>query len=150
MVHALVRQLAVRFAAIRLGRFTSETLMAYLMSQKNRGVLVVYINEPKLLDERIITSVGGELNAMMDRAENGMLLVNFQQVKFMSSAMLGRLVTLHKGCQKNKINLKLCNVRKDIREIFSVTRLDKLLKMYSDETDAMTAFEKDGWLLSGT
>ena len=118
-----------------------------VMAQKNRGAIVVYIQEPKLLDERIITAVGRELKAMMDRAEHRMLLINFQHVRFMSSAMLGKLVNLYKECKKNEINVKLSNVDKDIKEIFSVTRLDKMLKIYDDETDAMAAFEKDGWLI---
>jgi anti-sigma B factor antagonist len=121
--------------------------MAHVMAQKNRGVVIGYINQAKLLDEKTIREVGTELIGMMNRAEQHMLLVNFEQVRFMSSAMLGRLVTLHKECTKNKIQLKLCNVRKDIQEIFAVTRLDKLLKIYGDESDAMTAFEKEGWLL---
>ena len=121
--------------------------MSNVMAQKNRGVVVAYINEPKLLDEKTITEVGRELIGIMDRAEQRMLLINFQQVRFMSSAMLGRLVTLHKDCKKNKISLKMCNIRKDIKEVFTVTKLDKLLKIYPDESDAMTAFEKDGWLI---
>ena len=120
--------------------------MTQVMAQKNRGVVVAYINQPKLLDEKAIREVGDELVGMMDRAEQRMLLINFQQVRFMSSAMLGRLVTLHKKCRENKVSLKLCNLRKDILEVFTVTKLDKLLKIYGDETDAMTAFEKEGWL----
>jgi anti-sigma B factor antagonist len=128
-------------------RRETEALMAHLMSQKNRGVIVVYFNQPKLLDERVITEVGKELMVMMDKAEHRMLLLNFQNVRFMSSAMLGKLVTLYKECKKNKVNIKLSNVSKEIVEIFKITKIDKLLKIYRDETDAMKAFEKDGWLL---
>jgi anti-sigma B factor antagonist len=115
------------------------------MSQKNRGVIVAYVNQAKLLDERVIKEVAQELMGMMDRAEERMLLVNFQHVRFMSSSMLGRLVTLYKDCKKNKINLKFCNVHKDIAEIFKITNMDKLFKIYSDENQAMQAYEKDGW-----
>ena len=119
--------------------------MSHLMSQKNRGVLVVYINEPKLLDERIITETSKELMTMVDKAEQRMLLVNFQSVRFMSSAMLGKLVTLYKDCKKNKVNLKMSNVHKEITEIFKITKMDKLFKIYADESHAIAAFEKDEW-----
>jgi len=120
--------------------------MAQVLSQKNRGVLVVYINEPKLLDERLINEVGRALLAALDQAENEMLLVNFQGVRFMSSSMIGRIVALYKKCKAGKINLKLSNISAEIMEVFELMRLHKLLSLCADEADAMTAFEKDGWL----
>lgn len=120
--------------------------MAQLVSQKNRGVIVVYINEPKLLDERLINEVGLGLIAALDRVENSMLLVNFQGVRFMSSSMIGRIVTLYKKCKEYKINFKLSNISSEIMEVFQLMNLHKLLNIYSDESAAMTAFEQDGWL----
>jgi anti-anti-sigma factor len=122
-----------------------QELMSHLMSQKNRDVLIVYVNQPKLLDRGIINEVSQELMGMVDRAEKHMLLVNFQHVRFMSSAMLGNLVLLHKDCKKKKINLKMSNVHKDIAELFKIAGMDKLFKIYRDENGAMLAFEKDGW-----
>jgi anti-anti-sigma factor len=119
--------------------------MSHLMSQKNRDVLVVYVNQPKLLERGIINEVSKELRDMVDRAEKHMLLVNFQHVRFMSSAMLGNLVLLYKDCKKNKINLKMSNMHKDIAELFKIAGMDKLFKVYGDENHAMQAFEKDGW-----
>ncbi|NIL97825.1 MAG: anti-sigma factor antagonist [Planctomycetales bacterium] len=115
------------------------------MSQKNRDVLVVYVNEPKLLDERVIGETAEELLKLVERAEKRMLLVNFQHVRFMSSAMLGKLVSLYKNCQKQKVNLKFSNVQKEIAEIFKITGMDKIFKIYGDENQALLAFEKDGW-----
>lgn len=121
--------------------------MADVVAQKNRGVLVAYINEPKLLDEKLIGEVGTELSAIMDRADKNMMLVSFQGVTFMSSSMIGRVVTLYKKCKGNKINLKFSNISHEIMEVFELMNLHKLLKIYNDEADAMAAFEKDGWLL---
>ena len=121
-------------------------VMESVVTQKNRGVIIAYINEAKLLDERMIGEVGSELLAAMERAENNMLLVNFQSVRFMSSSMIGKIVTLYKKCKENKINLKLSNISSEIMEVFQLMNLQKLLNIYSDESDAMLAFEKDGWL----
>ena len=65
--------------------------MEPVVAQKNRGVIVAYINEVKLLDERKIGDVGSGLLAAMERAENNMLLINFQSVRFMSSSMIGKM-----------------------------------------------------------
>ena len=120
--------------------------MESVVAQKNRGVIIAYINEAKLLDERMIGEVGSGLLAAMERAENNMLLINFQSVRFMSSSMIGKIVTLYKKCKGNKINLKLSNISTEIMEVFQLMNLQKLLNIYRDEADAMLAFEKDGWL----
>ena len=120
--------------------------MAQIVSQKNRGVVVIYINESKLLDERLIHEVGVALIAALNTVENEMLLVNFQGVRFMSSSMIGQIVTLYKQCKANKINLKLSNISDEIMEVFTLMNLHKLLTICADESDAMVAFEKDGWL----
>jgi|TARA_B100000959_G_C14875259_1_gene580144 anti-anti-sigma factor len=120
--------------------------VAQIVSQKNRGVVVVYINESKLLDERLINEVGVALIAALNTVENEMLLVNFQGVRFMSSSMIGRIVTLYKKCKADKINLKLSNISDEIMEVFTLMNLHKLLSICADESDAMVAFEKDGWL----
>ena len=120
--------------------------MAPVVTQKNRGVIVAYVNEAKLLDERIIGEVGTGLLAAMDKAEENMLLVNFQGVRFMSSSMIGKIVTLYKKCKGSGVNLKLSNISADIMEVFQLMNLHKLMNIYTDESAAMTAFEKDGWL----
>ena len=120
--------------------------MVAVVAQKNRGVIIAYINEVKLLDERMIGEVGSELLAAMERAENNMLLINFQGVRFMSSSMIGKLVALYKKCKGNKINLKLSNISAEIMEVFQLMNLQKLMNIYSDEAEAMLAFKKDGWI----
>ncbi len=120
--------------------------MEPVIAQKNRGIIVAYINEAKLLDERMIGDVGNGLMAAMERAEDNRLLINFQNVRFMSSSMIGKIVTLYKKCKGNQINLKLSNISVEIMEVFQLMNLHKLLSIYNDEAEAMLAFEKDGWI----
>lgn len=119
--------------------------MAQLMSQLNKGVLVVSFSAAKVLDQSVIEAVGNELKEMVGRAEDGKLLLNFSGVKFLSSSMLGKLIVTYKECQKAKVDLKLSNIAPEILEVFKLTKLDRLLKIYDDEAAAMKAFEKTGW-----
>ena len=116
-----------------------------IMSQKNDDVLVVYFTESRILDEATIQTLGAELEQMANRAEEGKLLLNFENVRFMSSAMLGKLVSLNKKCKTEEIDLKLCNISKDIMEVFKLMRLNKLLDLRSDEDKALSAFAKKGF-----
>ena len=116
-----------------------------IMSQKNDDVLVVYFTESRILDEATIQTLGADLEQMANRAEEGKLLLNFENVRFMSSAMLGKLVSLNKKCKTEEIDLKLCSISKDIMEVFKLMRLNKLLDLQSDEDKALSAFAKKGF-----
>jgi anti-sigma B factor antagonist len=54
-------------------------------------------------------------------------------------------VLLNKKCQANKTKVKLCGISPTIREVFEITRLDKVFTIYDDETAALEAFKKKGW-----
>ena len=116
--------------------------MSALMSQTNGKVLVVYFTESRILNQTTIQQIGAELEKMADRAEWGKLLLNFSDVRFMSSAMLGKLIKLNKKCKQENTHLKLCSISEEILEVFKLMRLHKIIDIYQDENRALIAFEK--------
>jgi anti-sigma B factor antagonist len=58
----------------------------------------------------------------------------------MSSAALGKLITLNKKVQTAGGRLVLCNIRQEIREVFEITKLDKLFVIKRDEQEALQVF----------
>jgi anti-sigma B factor antagonist len=115
--------------------------MATILSQKRADVLIVYFNDARILDATEIEQVKNEVIALIGKAEDGKLLLNFQQVRFMSSSMLGALVTIQKKCKAADVRLKLSNIAADLMEVFTMTRLDKLFEFHDDEAGAVAAFE---------
>jgi anti-sigma B factor antagonist len=63
----------------------------------------------------------------------------------MSSSMLGKLVQTHKKCAEFKVKLKLCSIDPEIRQVFKITKLDKLFDIDPDEAAARKAFMHKGW-----
>jgi len=114
-------------------------------SQTNGEVLIVYFNESKILDDARIQQVGKDLTQMVPKAEKGKMLLNFQSVGFMSSAMIGKLIMLQKKCKADNVDLRCSNITANIMEVFKIMKLDKVFDIYNDEADAMKAFEKKGW-----
>ena len=68
------------------------------------------------------------------------MLLNFSNVEFLSSAALGKLITLDKKVKANAGRLKLSNIRPEIYEVFAITKLNKLFDIKDDEADALAAF----------
>jgi anti-sigma B factor antagonist len=55
----------------------------------------------------------------------------------MSSAALGKLINLHKKLTGVKGKMSMCNVIPQIYEVFTITKLDKIFKIFPDEDGAM-------------
>jgi anti-sigma B factor antagonist len=124
--------------AIFMGKSFKYT---YLDLQDAGEVLVVSFNQSSILDQQVIDQIGREFDqAELEAASNRKLLLNFHTVEYMSSAMLGKLIQLHKRCKADKIKLKLCGIAKNPLDVFKITKLDKLFEIHKDAPAALSTF----------
>jgi anti-sigma B factor antagonist len=65
------------------------------------------------------------------------IVVDMTQVTYLSSAGLALLVTVHSRCRKQGVQLSLAGMTPDSRELFRVTRLDKVLDIHDALEDAI-------------
>jgi len=118
----------------------------HLRLQDQGEVLIVYFLVGTITDQSLIEQIGNEFSDVaMEAAGNRKLIVNFQGVKFMSSAMLGKLLPLNKRCKADKIKLKLCNLSPNLMEVFKILNLTKVFDICGSETEAVASFEKRGF-----
>jgi len=103
-------------------------------------VTIVRFVDRKILDEASIQEMGQELFQLVEQDKRDKILLNFSKVDFLSSAALGKLITLDKKVKAHSGKLKLCNIRPEIYEVFAITRLNKLFDIKDDEADALAAF----------
>lgn len=103
-------------------------------------VAVVRFVDRKILDEANIQELGQELFQLVEKEERSRLLLNFSTVDFLSSAALGKLITLDKKVKARGGKLKLSNIRPEIYEVFMITNLNKLFDIKDDEADALASF----------
>lgn len=118
--------------------------MPLYMTVVNQGVDIVLFTEGRLVNDALLRQAGQELIKVMNKSEQGKLLINFERVKFMASAMLGQLVNLHKQCKAAKVELKLCSIAPEILEVFKLTRLDAVFDIQDTEARALAAFAGGG------
>ena len=109
------------------------------------GVTVIRFVDRKILDEANIQELGKELFALVEEDNRKSLLLNFSNVEFLSSAALGKLITLDKKVKAHGGKLKLCNIRPEIYEVFAITKLNKLFDIQDTEEKAIASFDKKGW-----
>ncbi len=110
----------------------------FLVVEMDGDVAVAELTKRKLLDESTIKLFGEELFALID--EHRQVVLDFQRVEYMASAVNGKLITLDYRIKKAGGRLAICGVRSDIYEVFEITRLNKLFQIFRDRKDAV------GWM----
>ncbi len=103
-------------------------------------VTMVEFRDRKITEDRRAQEIGDELYSLVEGGERRKLLLDLGSVDFLSSAALGKLVTLDKKTTSRGGALKLANLCPRLAQIFAVTRLDRLFDIEPDEATALAAF----------
>jgi anti-sigma B factor antagonist len=103
-------------------------------------VTVVKFVDKKILDETGIQELGAELFSLIEHDNRRSILLNFESVDFLSSAALGKLITLDRKMKTAQGRLKMCNIRPEILEVFQITKLNKVFDIRGEEAEAISAF----------
>ncbi len=103
-------------------------------------VTVVNFVDKKILDEQNIAIIGEQLFELVDTENRKKILLNFSNVDYLSSAALGKLITLNKKANTAGGKLILCNIKPEIKEVFEITKLDKFFKIKDDEQSGLQSF----------
>ena len=101
------------------------------------GVTIAHLLEKKILDEANIDALGQELFALVDKDGRKKIVLDFTLVEYLSSAALGKLITMHKKTSTAGGKLALCSIQKDILDVFKITQLNKVLTLCTDLDDAL-------------
>ena len=66
------------------------------------------------------------------------MVLDFARVRYVGSAMLGTLVRLQKRLVARGGSLRLCSIPAVLADMFTLTRLDRILDVYRDRQTATT------------
>jgi anti-sigma B factor antagonist len=103
-------------------------------------VTVARFLDRKIIEDVNIQELGQEMFRLVEADGHERLLLDFSTVDFLSSAALGKLITLDKKMKAHGGTLKLAAIRPEIYEVFAITRLNRLFDIRRDEAEALAAF----------
>jgi len=89
-------------------------------------VTFVTFEEEKILDEGQISRLQQAFESIIERNAEHKLILNFTNVKFMTSAVLGLLVRIHKKVAELGGTMQLSNLDSSLRRVFEITQLTKV------------------------
>ena len=88
----------------------------------------------------LAAEIGEELRAAIAREGFTNIVVDFSGVDFACSDVINQFVFLNKRVREKGRRLKLCGICPYIREILAITKLDTILDIAENETDALLTF----------
>jgi anti-anti-sigma regulatory factor len=103
-------------------------------------VSVVKFTQPDILDLEVIRVVGEQLLGLAD--EGRQVVLDFGQVKRLSTALVGKVVALHKRLNELGGQLALCQVAPHLREALELLKLPRLVPIYGEEREALEGMER--------
>ncbi len=103
-------------------------------------VTVVTFKDEKIIEDNDIDQIGKELFRLIEEMGVDKILVSFSGVDFLSSAALGKLMTLDKKAKARGVVLKLSNIRPKVYEVLAITKLNRLFDIKDDVAGALADF----------
>ncbi len=103
---------------------------------------IVTFTDDKILEETDIQALQDSIMSIVEQAENINIILDFSNVRFLSSAVLGLLIRASKRIYEHDGQLRLCNINPKIYEIFKITRLNKVFDIYRDVEGATENMSK--------
>jgi len=92
-------------------------------------VIFVTFEEESILEEAQIMELQKSLDPVIEKNKDNRLVLNFANVRFMTSAMLGLLVRVHKRVGERGGQLELRNLDQNLYKLFEITRLTKIFNI---------------------
>ena len=98
---------------------------------------VVSFTDERILEENDINELQESIMSVVESAPGKIsLILDFGNVQFLSSAVLGLLIRISKRIYERQGQLRLCNINPKIYEIFKITRLTKIFDIHTDVESA--------------
>ena len=103
---------------------------------------VITLADEKILQAADIISLEESIVPVIEGKEAVKLVIDFTNVQFLSSSVLGLLIRISKKIYEQNGQLRLCNINPKIFGIFKITRLDKVFDISEGLHEAMSSFQQ--------
>ncbi|MDK2843110.1 MAG: anti-sigma factor antagonist [Anaerophaga sp.] len=96
---------------------------------RQNDMLIGTLEDTDRLHATIAPEVKAQLNSNLNKPEVNFIL-NLQKIKFIDSTGIGVLISALKTARQNNGNFYLTNVNKEVMDLLSLMKLDKVFDFY--------------------
>ena len=88
-----------------------------------------------------VEDVASQLRRLLDETKPNKIVVDFCNVRFFSSQMLGLLVDMWRRLSEYGGTMLISGINPQLSRVFKITNLDKIFEFYPDRESAIQAVE---------
>ena len=99
------------------------------------GVTVVHFT-----DQKIVSEANDQLSALVEQEEHRRLLLNFGNLKVLSSVAIAKLVSLQQKVSSSQGSLKVCCVNPNLLELLQYVGLDRYIDIHETQEEGLRNF----------
>ena len=107
-----------------------------MMEFTQRGRITVgTVRTASVLSTNNVSDFGNELFAHVDKHPKINLLLDFQRVEYLSSAVLTELLRIHRAISEKGGRMRICGISPVIHEVFQITNLDRIFSVHQEDVE---------------
>jgi anti-sigma B factor antagonist len=106
-----------------------EPTESKIFVEHHPDVTIITFMHEDVLTEEYIKGLEESIMSVVEQARRQNVVLDFGNVRFLSSAVLGLLIKVHKKICERKGRLELCNISPNIYKVFEITRLNKVFEI---------------------
>lgn len=111
-----------------------------MLIQSIANIKLVEFTVPTIIDQLQIEHIQQELVSLVEKPGQPKMIISFDGVNSISSAMLGTLITLHKKAKAGGGAVRLAHIAPSLMQVFKLTNLHKLLPIFDSTDKALEKF----------
>ncbi len=119
-----------------------QEFQAAFLSIEDRGPAVVArFTRPQLSEDENLEQMGQELLSLIEQYNCRQLVLSLELVDFITSAALGKLITLHRRLHRKEGKLVLCGAHGTVADVLRTSRLHDYFTLASDTAQALSLLQ---------
>jgi anti-sigma B factor antagonist len=108
--------------------------------QETGDIAMIRFLDPRVTNPLEIEDLGRQLYQVLEFKNCSKLVIDFSPVEFLSSATIGKLISLNRKAKQCKASLRLCGMRQEIRDVFRLCNLERVFDIRLDQAAAIASF----------
>lgn len=116
----------------------SDFQSPFLLLESRDAAVIATVTKPLLSEEENIDLWGKDLLDLVDQYGCRQIVVSLENVTYITSAALGKLITLHRKLHRKAGQLVVCGVLAGVKDVLHTSRLNDYFTIAADVPAAMT------------
>ena len=109
---------------------------SFLNLDETSGTVVATIVRPELSEEENIEVLDRELTDLVDQYNFQQIVINFENVTYLTSAALGKFIFLHRRLHRKEGRMVVCGLNEPVETVVRTARLHEYFEIVPDVSSA--------------